>query len=234
VDQFQVVSAVVKFFIVLVSSAMTAEFYRRYNDSLNRSSLFLLLFQLLFTVTYLFQFLIPILYDPAVALLEKGSYAHSSLSGVTFTLFASFEVLLMSLFSFDVYNPKLTKYLSAVPVSVVIIYTYVYFRYGQVLRSFDGFNEWVSSPQLQLMTEILAALSFLPALVFLMYALKMRGSEKKRGALLSSGFFILAVFVYVLDNLAIQPPNIIIRRLFILVGLLVIWSALRRRGTTVK
>jgi hypothetical protein len=234
VDQFQIVSAVVKFFIVLVSSVMTAEFSRRYKDNLNRSSLFLLLFQLLFTVTYLFQFLIPILYDPAVALLEKGSYIHSSLSGLTFTLFASFEVLFMSLFSFDVYNPKLTKYLSAIPASIVLIYTYVYFRYGQVLRSFDGFSEWVSSPQLQLMTEILAVLSFLPALIFLMYALKMRGREKRRGALLSAGFFILAVFVYVLDNLAIQPPNIIIRRLFVLFGLLVIWSALRRRRTMVK
>lgn len=229
-DQFQIVSAVVKFFVVLVSSAMTVEFYRRYKDNLNRASLFLLLFQLLFTVTYLFQFLIPILYDPDVALLEKGSYIHSSLSGITFTLFVSFEVLFMSLFSFDVYDPKLTKYLSAVPVSIVIIYNYVYFRYGQVLRSFDGFNEWVPSPQLQLMTEILAVLSFLPALIFLIYAIRMRGREKKRGALLSVGFFILAVFVYVLDNLAIQPPNIIIRRLFVLFGLLVIWFALRRRA----
>jgi len=191
VDQFQIVSAVVKFFVVLVSSAMTVEFYRRYKDNLNRASLFLLLFQLLFTVTYLFQFLIPILYDPDVALLEKGSYIHSSLSGITFTLFVSFEVLFMSLFSFDVYDPKLTKYLSAVPVSIVIIYNYVYFRYGQVLRSFDGFNEWVPSPQLQLMTEILAVLSFLPALIFLIYAIRMRGREKKRGALLSVGFSFL-------------------------------------------
>jgi hypothetical protein len=213
---------------------MTAEFYRRYKDNLNRSSLFLLLFQLLFTVTYLFQFLIPILYDPDVALLEKGSYVHSSMSGITFTLFASFEVLFMSLFSFDVYDPKLTKYLSAVPVSIVIIYNYVYFRYGQVLRSFDGFNEWVPSPQLQLMTDLLAGLSVLPALIFLVYAIRMRGREKRRGALLSTGFFILAVFVYVLDNLAIQPPNIIIRRLFVLFGLLVIWFALRRRRTIVR
>jgi len=180
---------------------MSAEFFRRYRESLSRTALFLLLFQLLFTVTYLFQFLIPILYDPAIALLEKGSYTHNILSGLTFTLLCSFEALFMSLFAFDVYNPRRTKYLAIIPFSITVLYTYAYFVYGSTLQTFNGFYEWVPSPQLQLMMEILAIFSFLPGTIFLIYTFKMR--NEKKGARLSSGFFTLAIFVYLLDNLSI-------------------------------
>lgn len=223
-DAFQITSTVVKLFIVIVSSLMTYRFFIKYEESLNRAALFLFIFQLLFTITYFFQFLIPVLYDPAIAIIERGSHIHRMLSGITFTLFASFEVLFMSLFSFEVYNPERTKYLALIPLVITSLYTYVYFRYGEVLQHSDGFYEWVASPQLQLMTEILAIFSFLPGAVFLMYSMKVR-RDRKRGLSLTSGFFIVALFVYLFDNLAIQPPNIIVRRLFILVGLILIWRS---------
>ncbi len=223
-DAFQITSTVVKLFIVLVSSLMTYKFFMKYRESLSRAALFLFIFQLMFTITYFFQFLIPILYDPAIAVVEKGSSTHRMLSGLTFTLFASFEVLFMSLFSFDVYNPERTKYLALIPLVITCLYTYVYFRYGNVLQHYDGFYEWIASPQLQLMTEILAIFSFLPGAIFLMYSIKVK-RDRKRGLLLASGFLIIALFVYLFDNLSIQPPNIIVRRLFILVGLILIWRS---------
>jgi len=74
------------------------------------------------------------------------------------------------------------------------------------------------------MTEILAIFSFLPGVIFLIYSIRVK-RDRKRGLLLASGFLIIALFVYLFDNLSIQPPNIIVRRLFILGGLILIWRS---------
>jgi len=228
VNTFQLASTIVKLLIVLVSGLMTRDLFKRYRETLNRSAFFLLVFQLLFTVTYLFQFLIPILYDPAINLIERGSYAHQTLSGATFTLLAPFEVLFLSLFAFDVYNPKRTKYLAIIPITITMLYAYAYFRYGDILQQFNGFYEWTSSLQLMLMMEILAVFAFLPGMIFLLYSFKVR-SDRRRGLLLSSGFIVIALFVYLLDNLSIQPPGAVLRRIFILAGLIMVNLAMKKR-----
>lgn len=222
-DSFQILSTLVKLAIWSISALMVREMFLRYRGTLSSATLFLLVFQVLFTVTYLFQFLIPVLYDPGIALMEKGSTFHISLSGITFTLLVSFEALFMSLFAFDVFNPRLTKYLMLIPLCVTALYSFAYFAYGNVLVNSNGFYEWVSSPQLTLMIYIMAVFSFMPGIVFVAYSLKVLGKERKRAFLFAAGFFIIAIFVYIFDNLSIRPPDIVIRRFMILLGELLIW-----------
>lgn len=228
VDISQATELAITLLIAIVSSLMSREFFRRYEESLNRGTLFLLIFQIMFTVTYLFQFLIPLMYDPAVAVMERGSVVHQWLSGITFTLLISFEVLFMSLFAFEVYSPQNTKYLALVPLAVTMLYAYAFFRYGDSLRWTGVFYEWIPSPQLQLMMEILALLSFLPGLTFVLYSAKVR-RDRKKGVLLASGFLVIALFVCVFDNLAITPPSSMVRLSFILIGLIIVWAGLGRQ-----
>jgi len=228
VDLLQGIELVITLLIAVVSSLMAYGFFKRYEENLGRGTLFLFVFQCLFTVTYLFQFLIPLLYDPSVAVMERGSVVHSWLSGITFTLLISVEVLFMSLFAFEMYNPRNTKYLALVPLSVTVLYAYAFFRYGNYLRSTGAFYEWTPSPQLQLMMEILALFSFLPGLMFVMYSVKVK-RDRRRGVLFASGFLMIALFVCVFDNLSITPPSSMIRLSFILVGLILVRVAFGRR-----
>jgi hypothetical protein len=233
VDIIQATELAITLLIAIVSSLMAYGFFRRYEESLNRSTLFLMTFQILFTVTYLFQFLIPLFYDPAVAVMVRGSAVHQWLSGITFTLFISFEVLFMSLFAFEVYSPENAKYLALVPLTVTILYAYAFLRYGNSLQWTGAFYEWIPSPQLQLMMEILALFSFLPGLTFVLYSAKVR-RDRRKGVLLASGFLIIALFVCVFDNLAITPPSSMVRLLFILTGLIVVWAGFGQKAQPIS
>jgi hypothetical protein len=233
VDIIQATELAITLLIAIVSSLMAYGFFRRYEESLNRSTLFLMTFQILFTVTYLFQFLIPLFYDSAVAVMVRGSAVHQWLSGITFTLFISFEVLFMSLFAFEVYSPENAKYLALVPLTVTILYAYAFLRYGNSLQWTGAFYEWIPSPQLQLMMEILALFSFLPGLTFVLYSAKVR-RDRRKGVLLASGFLIIALFVCVFDNLAITPPSSMVRLLFILTGLIVVWAGFGQKAQPIS
>jgi predicted neutral ceramidase superfamily lipid hydrolase len=213
---------IINLIIIALSLALLFEVLKRVKESGTKVILPLLIFVAWIAIAYTEQTLTVFLTDLEIVL--EGSTQHRLLTGLCFTVGSSIAAACVAIFAIRVLKPKKSGIYSTSVIVVAMAFILLWIFFGEMnLEKVWGVAEWTPSPQLAAIMGLVAAMSFIPPILFFSYGVMSKTPvQKLNGYTLSTGFFILAYFIFVSDNYSTVPP-IVIRRICIAIGMFIVY-----------
>jgi hypothetical protein len=182
----------------------------------------LFIYTIWFVVAYSEEALIVSLTNTGI--LISGSQVHMMLTGICFTVGIGIAAAAVTIFAILTLKPKHTKAFCIPPILVGSLHCLLWAIFGETLQPVGGLiPEWIPSPPVMGSMIAIAIMAFVPALLFLVYGIKIPTFRQKvSGITLAIGFLILGYFVFISDAFSIAP-FILYRGICIALGIFIVY-----------